>query len=156
MPENSPPTYSQLIRKLPYRLQRRFESFGNYVDGILTEKEPKGGWNLSEDDINGIKLLALIFALKVFLNQGTIIAKHAIRVFGNLGAEGFTVGNTIFTNESEDTYRGEKLSNDLNKLLAETNQLNLFQENRPISSVILELARRNSNKQSMDRSRKNT
>lgn len=146
MSENNPPTYSQLIRKLPYRLQRRFESFGNYVDGILSENEPKGGWKLSQEDIDGIKLLALVFALKVFLNQGTIIAKQAIRVFGNLGAEGFTVGNTIFTNESEDTYRGEKLSKELNKLLVENKQLNLLQEDKSIYWVILELARRNSNK----------
>ena len=145
MSENSPPTYSELIRKLPYRLQRRFESFGNYVDGILGENEPKGGWKLSQDDIDGIKLLTLIFALKVFLNQGTIITKQAIRVFGDLGAEGFTVGNTIFTNESEDTYRGERLAKDLNKLLAETN-LNFLQEDTSIYRVILELARRNSNK----------
>jgi hypothetical protein len=69
MPENSPLTYSKLIRKLPYKLQRRFESFGNYVDGILSEKEPKGGWNLSKEDIDGIKLLALIFSLKAFLKQ---------------------------------------------------------------------------------------
>lgn len=156
MSENSPPTYSQLIRKLPYRLQRRFESFGNYVDGILSENEPKGGWNLSQEDIDGIKLLTLIFALKVFLNQGTIIAKQAIRVFDNLGAEGFTVGNTIFTNESKDTYRGEELSKELNKLLAENNQQGLLQENKSISRIILELARRGSNKQSMDRPRKNT
>lgn len=156
MPENSSPTYSQLIRRLPYRLQRRFESFGNYVDGILSEKEPKGGWNLSEEDIDGIKLIALIFALKAFLYQGTIIARQAITVFGNLGAEGFTVGNTNFTDQSEDTYRGEKLSKELNKLLAETTQLNQLLEDKSISSIIVELARRSSNRQSMDRSRKNT
>lgn len=156
MPENSPPTYSQLIRRLPYRLQRRFESFGNYVDGILSEKEPKGGWNFSEEDIDEIKLIALVFALKSFLNQGTIIAKQAIIVFGNLGAEGFTVGNTNFTNQSEDTYRGEKLSKELNKLLSENSQLNFLKEDKSISSVIMELARRSSNKQSMDRSGKNT
>ncbi len=156
MPENSPPTYSKLIRKLPYKLQRRFESFGNYVDGILSEKEPKGGWNLSEEDIDGIKLIALIFSLKAFLKQGTIITKQAIRVFSVLGADGFTVGNAIFTDQSEDTYRGEKLSKELNKLLIETTQLDFLQEDKSISQVILELARRSSNKQSMDRSRKNT
>ncbi len=154
MSENSPPTYSQLIRKLPYRLQRRFESFGNYVESILDENEP--GWRLTEEELDGIKLLAFIFALKVFFKQGTVIARNAIQVFKDLGAIGFVVGKTDFTVENENTLRGEKLSNWLNEMLYENNLSALLRDDKPISSIILEIARGFLNGKSMDRSRENT
>lgn len=156
MADNSPPTYSELIRKLPYRLQRRFESFGGYVESVLNENEPQGGWPSSlEEELDGIKLLAFTFALRTFFKQGTIIAKNTIEVFEDLGAEGFVVGKTDFTRENENTLRGEKLSNLLDEKLEENDLSTLLHEGKSISLIILEIARGFSDGKSMDRSRKN-
>lgn len=156
MPEEIPPTYSQLVRKLPYRLQSRFTSFGNYVNGILDEYTKNEGVKLSKKDRDLIKLIAFTFALEDFFKQGTLVTKQAIRVFEDLGEKGFTVGRTEFTRDNENTLKGEILSDRLNSLIVENNQMSKFQDETSLKSKIFKIIRSVSHNKRMDRSNKNT
>lgn len=159
MPKEGPPTYSQLIRRLPFKLQSHFMGFGDYVESILEEYEPEGGWQFSElkKDRDWIKLLAFLFMLEDFLMQGTLIAKQAIAVFEDLGENGFMIGpKTEFTRNNENTLRGEKLSNQLVSQIVKNNQLEEFQDEISLKLKIVKIARSVSHNQRMDRSRKDT
>ena len=121
MSENVP-SLSQLIERMPQKLQVRFDSLGNYVLGIIEEIRHKQGGNikLSQDDIRLIQLAVLVYSLDDFFRLGTKAAKGASEIFEKFQLEGFRVGNTEFTKDNKDTLRGEDLANKLRSAISQT------------------------------------
>ncbi len=122
------PTLSDFVEQLPQRLQRRFESLGGYVRGIIDDEEDQLGQKLklSAEDIRFIQTAVFIYFLDGFLRAGSQAARAASTTFEEFGLSGFQVGSTVFTRNNDNTRRGEVLADRLRAAL----------ENSPLSKYI--------------------
>lgn len=113
---------SSLVRKLPYKLQIRFQSLNGYVNWIIDEElvNSQGDYNLTSEDIQMIQFAALVYSLRYFFRLGTQVARDASQLFEDYNVNGFSVGSVQFTANNENTNRGEKLDRNLRAALAGT------------------------------------
>jgi hypothetical protein len=116
------PNITEIIQRLPQKLQVRFNSLGNYVQGIIDEESFKSQKEikLSRDDIELIQLAAFIYSLDSFLRAGTYSAKAASTIFEDFESEGFQIGSTVFTRNNANTMRGEVLADELRSIVERT------------------------------------
>lgn len=103
------PSVSSIISQLPQNLQRRFESLGKYVRGIVDEESSKIDSRiiLSTEEVQWIQLAALVFSLDSFFRAGTRSARNAATIFEQYDLTGFQVGSTVFTKDNYNTRRGD-------------------------------------------------
>jgi hypothetical protein len=137
MPEPSPQV-SEIVRLLPLRLQSRFYSLGGYVRAVLDElgEEETREIKLSNEAFGFIQLAVFIYSLDWFLREGTRAAKASVTALEEFGYLGFSVGSTVFTRDSENTYLGENLANDLIKVLGDSLLARHIKEAKNIPSLI--------------------
>jgi hypothetical protein len=116
------PNIAEIIQRLPQKLQVRFNSLGNYVQGMIDEESAKYGKEvrLRTEDIQLIQLAALVYSLDSFLRAGTHSARSASVAFEEFGLEGFQVGSSLFTRSNENTLRGEVLAERLEATITRT------------------------------------
>jgi len=97
------PSISSIVSQLPQRLQRRFESLGKYIRGVIDEESNNLDANiaLSTEDTQLIQLAALIYLLDSFFRAGTSSARNAATTFEQFGLSGFQVGSTTFTRDNQ-------------------------------------------------------
>jgi hypothetical protein len=114
------PSYSELIKMLPYKLRIRFDSLSAYVKGIIDDEEQslEPTLRLKPDDVHQVQLLVFISVLDNFFQEGTTAAKSAVASFRRLGVDGFSVGNSVFEGQNENVLMGETLSNRLHSALS--------------------------------------
>ena len=114
MAENIP-NISFIVSQLPNKLQKRFESLGSYVRGLIDEESSRLDKKivLSTEDIQLIQLAALIYSLDSFFRAGSSSARGAAIIFEEFDLSGFRVGTTTFTRENINTRRGDLLANKL-------------------------------------------
>jgi len=121
MAENIP-NISLIVSQLPSKLQKRFESLGSYVRGLIDEENSRLDTKvvLSTEDIQLIQLAALIYSLDSFFRAGSSSARGAATTFEEFGLSGFQVGSTIFTRENANTRRGDLLADKLRETIMNT------------------------------------
>lgn len=109
------PTYSELIKLLPYRLRIRFDSLSAYVKGIIDDEEMsmEKSSRLKQKEVKQIQLLVFVSVLDAFFRDGSNAARSAVSNFEALGVEGFSVGNSIFERENSNVQMGDTLSEQL-------------------------------------------
>ena len=111
------PSITFIVNQLPNRLQKRFESLGNFVRGIIDEESSKLKTKivLSTEDVQLIQLAALIYSLDNFFRAGSSAARGAATIFEEFELSGFQVGLTNFTKENANTRRGDLLADKLSE-----------------------------------------
>lgn len=121
MADNTP-NIAEIVGLLPLRLQRRFDSLGGYVQGIIEEERTQYdiSLRLSSEDKQVIQLAAFIYMLDGFLRAGSRAAREASSTFERFGLSGFQVGSTHFTSDNLSTQRGEMLARELRGVVLQT------------------------------------
>lgn len=111
----------RIARLLPYRLHRRLESVGSWVDGMIDD-ELHGLGDVERRDIDReyIKLAAFVYLLDSLFLRGSQVAEAAASAFEAQGMNGFQVGGTRFTSTSDTSRLGKRLSDALHDALADT------------------------------------
>lgn len=120
---------SDIVQQLPRRLQVRFESLRGYVQGILDEENAKLNQQikLTAEDIQFVQLAVFIYGLDGFFRAGSSAARGAASTFTSFGAKGgFQVGQSVFTEDNENTRRGDELASELQLAIS----------NSPVSRLI--------------------
>lgn len=109
------PTISFIVSQLPQKLQRRFESLGGYIRGLIEEERQRLGKdiNLTSENIQLIQLAALLYSLESFFRAGSSSARGAAATFEQFQIPGFQVGRTTFTSTSYSTQLGDVLADRL-------------------------------------------
>lgn len=143
---------SEIIQQLPQKLQLRFNSLGNYVQGIVDEESAKNGKQvkLSGESTQLIQLAALIYSLDSFLRAGSYAARTASTTFEKFELGGFQVGSTLFTKNNENTRRGEILADKLRMTVAKTRLGALIKNSSSMKELISTLVREMNNDKSVD------
>lgn len=111
------PNISFIVSQLPNKLQKRFESLGKFVRGLIDEESSRLSTKivLSTEDVQLIQLAALVYSLDSFFRAGSSSARSAATIFGEFELSGFQVGTTSFTKENVNTRRGDLLANRLSE-----------------------------------------
>jgi hypothetical protein len=132
-----------IVQTLPRSLQRRFESLGGFVAGVIEEQREHDSRDdrLTDEDVALIKFLTLVYTLDRFFRSGTDNALGAAQVFEELGAGGFSVGTTAFTTTSEATFRGERLANGLHSVVQHTSFAETLGQARTVRDLVRNLRR---------------
>lgn len=116
------PSISFIVSQLPQNLQKRFESLGSYIRGVIDEERSSvdKNINLSIEDIQLIQLAALIYLLNSFFRAGSSSARNAATTFEQFGLSGFQVGSTTFTRNNYNTRRGDFLADRLQEAIMDS------------------------------------
>lgn len=143
---------SEIIQQLPQKLQLRFSSLGNYVQGIVDDESAKNRKQvkLSSENIQLVQLAAFLYSLDSFLRAGSYAARAAATTFEEFELEGFQVGSTLFTKSNENTLRGEILADKLRMTVAETRLGLLIKNSSTMRELISTLIREMNNDESVD------
>ena len=146
------PNISEIIQRLPQKLQVRFNSLGNYVQGIIDEESARNRKEikLSSEDTQLIQLAALLYSLDSFLRAGTYAARVASTTFEEFELEGFQVGSTLFTRNNENTLRGEELAEKLRKTVERTRLGRIIRNSPTMKELISTLIREMNNGEALD------
>jgi hypothetical protein len=112
---------NDIVRLLPQSLRPRFQSVGSYTHDVINEvlDEQRGKIRLSNSQIDFISCCVFIFLLDRFLNEGTAAARGAAKNFSDFGIKGFKIGQTTFTEDNENTRRGEMLAGSLKSVIGD-------------------------------------
>ena len=132
---------SDIVKLLPYALQRRFNSLGAYVRAIVEEMEEnrRRKAKLSNEDISFIQLAVFIHSIDWFLREGTRAARASIDTLQHLGLTGFSVGSTVFERDNENTLLGRNLAEGLLRALQNPEIVTLIKSAPNMRSLIRRL-----------------
>src|SRR6266478_5550803 len=98
----------------PLFLQRRYGAMRQYVRAIIEEQFPRlDVRRMESDDLEFIQLIAFVYILRGFFEDGHRAAKEAVRVFSDLDVHEFSIGSTKFSEDSEAVNLGRILSDQL-------------------------------------------
>ena len=98
----------------PLFLQRRYGAMRQYVRAIIEEQFSRlDVRRMERDDLEFIQLIAFVYILRAFFEDGHRAAKEAVRVFGDLDVPEFSIGSTKFSEDSEAVNLGRILSDQL-------------------------------------------
>jgi hypothetical protein len=141
------PTISSIISQLPQNLQRRFDSLGKYVRGIVDEESSKTDTRviLSTEEIQLIQLAALVYSLDSFFRAGTRSARNAATIFEQYELPGFQVGSTVFTKDNYNTRRGDLLAENLQEAILGTNLGKVIKNSSSMRGLISTMIREMNN-----------
>ena len=91
-----------ILAGAPLFLQRRYGAIRQYVRAIIEEQFPRLDLRRIEgDDLEFIQLIAFVYILRGFFEDGHRAAKEAVRVFSDLDVHEFSIGSTKFSEDSE-------------------------------------------------------
>ena len=109
---------TNILAGAPLFLQRRYGAVRQYVRAIIEEQFPRLDLRRMEsDDLEFIQLIAFVYILRGFFEDGHRAAKEAVRVFRDLDVHEFSIGSTKFSEDSEAVNLGRKLSDQLLKTI---------------------------------------
>jgi hypothetical protein len=150
--ESEAPRISEIVQQLPQKLQLRFTSLGNFVQGMIDEASATSGKTikLGSDEVQLIQLAALVYSLDSFLRAGTNAARSASKVYEKFDMPGFQVGTTVFTRDNENTRRGELLAEELKKTILRTKLGSIIRNSSTMKELISTLIDEISNGKTMD------
>jgi hypothetical protein len=150
--ESEAPRISEIVQQLPQKLQLRFTSLGNFVQGMIDEASATSGKTikLGSDEVQLIQLAALVYSLDSFLRAGTNAARSASTVYEKFDIPGFQVGTTVFTRDNENTRRGELLAEELKKNILRTKLGSIIRNSSTMKELISTLIDEISNGKTMD------
>lgn len=145
------PSIAEIVDLLPLKLQRRFDSLGGYVQGIIEEERDKREIpvRLSAEDRQVVQLGAFIYMLDGFLRAGSRAAREASSTFESFGLSGFQVGSTHFTSDNMNTRRGEILAQELRAVVLQTSLGPYIRTARSMRDLVSRLIRDMTNEQTM-------
>jgi len=115
----------EILSSLPLSLRRRFASLDKYTKEIadrqledrnLTKKRRR---EFLRDHLVGIQGAVLAISVCRYLEDGIAAAEGAITIARSLNVDGFTVGNTDFSEKSADLAQWRELHSALEALLKE-------------------------------------
>src|SRR5438046_3103933 len=102
------------LEAAPLFLQRRYASIRTYVKSIIETEYPDFDVrSVSRENIEFVQLVALIFVLHNFLDDGHKAAVRAVKILQELGVNSFSIGNTKFASNNEAVMRGKRLAEEL-------------------------------------------
>jgi hypothetical protein len=105
---------TNILAGAPLFLQRRYGAVRQYVRAIIEEQFPRLDIRrMQSDDLEFIQLIAFVYILRGFFEDGHRAAKEAVRVFSDLDVHEFTIGSTKFSQDSETVNLGRTLSHQL-------------------------------------------
>jgi hypothetical protein len=105
---------TNILAGAPLFLQRRYGAIRQYVRAIIEEQFPRlDVRRMESDDLEFIQLIAFVYILRGFFEDGHRAAKEAVRVFSDLDVHEFSIGSTKFSEDSEAVNLGRRLSNQL-------------------------------------------
>lgn len=115
---------TDFVRRLPYKLQSRFESLGRFVRSVIEELEFENrtdkSTRIDRGKVQDIEVVVFAITLESFFRAGTQVASSAVQAFDTLDMRGFVVGTTVFEGENENVLRGSVLASDLRSRLEES------------------------------------
>jgi hypothetical protein len=133
------PSVSEIVKQLPPSLRGRFNSLGNYVEGVVREIRGADAPRLSGRQFGVIHLIVFVYLLNRYLNEGTLAAEHAAVAASELGFESFTIGRTTFTKDNENTLLGRTLANALLASLEDSSVVGMLQRATTVRSLVRDL-----------------
>ena len=133
------PSVSEIIKQLPPSLRRRFNSLGNYVEGIVREIRGADAPRLSGRQFGFIHLIVFVYLLNRYLNEGSLAAEHAAIAASELGFESFTIGRTTFTKDNENTLLGRTLASALLASLEDSPVVGMVERATSVRSLVRDL-----------------
>lgn len=147
------PSISFIVSQLPQKLQRRFESLGGYIRGIIDEENSRlnRAETLSTEDVQLIQFAALIYSLDSFFRAGSRSARSAATTFEQFGLSGFQVGSTTFTKDNYNTRRGEMLANKLQESISGSRLSSVIRNSATMTDLVLTMVREIIDGKSLDR-----
>lgn len=105
---------TNILAGAPLFLQRRYGAMRQYVRAIIEEQFPRlDVRRMESDDLEFIQLIAFVYILRGFFEDGHRAAKEAVRVFSDLDVHEFSIGSTKFSEDSEAVNLGRILSDQL-------------------------------------------
>jgi|SRR6266567_4989859 len=128
------------LAEAPLFLQRRYGSIRTYVRSIIDVEYPDLDIReISGEDIEFIQLVALIFVLHNFLDDGHKAAVRAVKILEELGVNSFTIGNTTFARDNEAVMRGRKLADELLQSISDESLKKLIVTTESLGVLVREL-----------------
>jgi hypothetical protein len=145
------PSIAEIVDLLPLKLQRRFDSLGGYVQGIIEEERTQQdiSLRLSSEDKQVIQLAAFIYMLDSFFRAGSRAAREASSTFERFELSGFQVGSTHFTSDNMNTLRGEVLARELRGVVLQTSLGTYIRSAQSMRDLVSWLVRDIKNEQTM-------
>lgn len=103
-----------ILSGAPLFLQKRYGSIKAYVRSTIETEFPRlKVEEIPRADLDFIQLVAFVYVLHSFIEDGHRAAKEAVRIFGELDVREFSIGSSRFAEGSEALALGEQLARDL-------------------------------------------
>jgi hypothetical protein len=103
-----------ILSGAPLFLQKRYGSIKAYVRSTIETEFPRLDIaKISRADLEFVQLIAFVFILRGFFEDGHRAAKEAVRIFGELDVTEFSIGSNRFAENSYALELGEELGRDL-------------------------------------------
>jgi hypothetical protein len=81
-------------------------------------------------------IIAFVYTLRTFLEDGTRAARQAVRAFGDLGVRRFDIGSASFYEGSEDVERGRVLAEALMESISDDKVRDWIYGSRSLSQLV--------------------
>ena len=102
----------EVLLSMPYRLRKRFEWVGTYVNGVIEEEREtvSEDQRLTRPEVQLVQLEVLTQYLDAFFRDGTTAAIKAVDVLKGMDVSGFSIGSSTFRGRNNEVMRGDRLS----------------------------------------------
>ncbi len=148
------PIYA-IVARLPLKLQNRIASLGSYVRSVVEEYQDEIGLKprerLSRSQVQTIQGACIVYFLLNFFREGSRAARSAVSASEGFGLKGVSIGATVFEGENANVTRGDRLADDLERLLAGTAIASRLRRASSLRFLIEQLVREASNEKTMGR-----
>jgi hypothetical protein len=131
---------SDILSGAPLFLQKRYGSIKAYVRSIIETEFPRlDVEKIPREDLEFIQLIAFIYVLHSFIEDGHRAAKEAVRIFGELDVRKFSIGSSRFAEGSEAVLLGEQLARDLLERIQDQALRSLIAHSPSVSALVRKL-----------------
>jgi hypothetical protein len=128
---------ADILSGAPLFLQRRYGAIRQYVRAIIEEQFPRLDIRRMEsDDLEFIQLIAFVYILRGFFEDGHRAAKEAVRVFSDLNVHEFSIGSTKFSEDSKAVNLGRTLSTRLMATVHDRELRSLIAESDSVGELV--------------------
>lgn len=105
---------NDVLSGAPLFLQRRYGSIRGYVRSTIEVEFPKLDIDrIPRADLDFIQLIAFVYVLRAFFEDGHRAAKEAVDIFAELHVREFSIGSSRFAKGSDALVLGKALARDL-------------------------------------------
>jgi len=131
---------SDILSGAPLFLQKRYGSIKAYVRSIIETEFPRLDIDkIPRADLEFIQLIAFVYVLHSFIEDGHRAAKEAVRIFGELDVPEFSIGSRRFAEGSEALILGEQLARDLLERIQDQDLRRLIAHSPSVGALVREL-----------------